>query len=50
MLLGYMNISVQNKAFVLFLFIYIFYYFQTDDFVWTISYVHMYVKHTSYYQ
>lgn len=39
MLLRYMNISVQNKAFVLFLFIYIFYYFQTDDFVWTISYV-----------
>lgn len=38
-LLEYMNISVQNKAFVLFLFIYIFYYFQTDDFIWTISYV-----------
>lgn len=43
MLLEYMNISVQNKAFVLFLFFYIFYYFQTDDFVWTISYV-VYVR------
>lgn len=39
MLLEYMNISVQNEVFLLFLFIYIFHYFQTDDFVWTISYV-----------
>lgn len=45
-----MNISVQNEVFLLFLFIYIFDYFQTDDFVWTISYVHMYVKQTSNYQ